>query len=86
MNNVAILPRTIMYLLQNQNVKREIAKKAQTMPIISTLVPGADEGKTSNTPPAKAHISEPVKTSEEDGTNIIDLFNKTMASYITQST
>jgi len=85
MNNVAILPKTIMYLLQNQNVKREVAKKAQTMPIIPAAVPATDDGETSKIPPAKAHLSEPVKTSEEDGTNIIDLFNRTMASYITES-
>jgi hypothetical protein len=74
-----------MYLLQNQNVKREVAKKAQTMPIIPAAVPATDDGETSKIPPAKAHLSEPVKTSEEDGTNIIDLFNRTMASYITES-
>ena len=27
MNNVAILPSTLMYLLQNQNIKRDVVKK-----------------------------------------------------------
>ena len=43
MNNVAILPKTIMYLLQNQNVKREVAKKVQvtSSSVIAESIPQA---------------------------------------------
>ena len=76
MNNVAILPKTIMYLLQNQNVKREVAKKAQTMPIISAHVPVvADATAPPMIPSAltNAPVSEEVKSEEVGGTNIADL-------------
>jgi hypothetical protein len=73
MNNVAILPKTIMYLLQNQNVKREVAKKVQTMPSIHMPVV-AD----STAPPvipsvASAPVSEETTSTEVGGTNIADL-------------
>jgi len=35
MNNIAIIPRIVMYTLQNQNIKREIVKKVD----IDTLLP-----------------------------------------------
>ena len=76
MNNVAILPKTIMYLLQNQNVKREVAKKVETKP--SAPVPVVAD---STAPPmvptaaasATAPVSEQVKSEEVGGTNIADL-------------
>ena len=81
MNNVAILPKTIMYLLQNQNVKREVAKKVQTMPITSAPVPVVAD---TTAPPiipsvaAAAPLSEETKSAEVvDGTSIADLLNAT---------
>jgi hypothetical protein len=77
MNNVAILPKTIMYLLQNQNVKREVAKKVQTIPSISVPAPDVIA------PPTASAASEPaaqVKASDAaDGTSIADLLNATSA-------
>ena len=73
MNNVAILPKTIMYLLQNQNVKREVAKKVQTMP--SAPVPDV-----AAPPVASEPISAEVKAGDAaDGTSISDLLNATPA-------
>jgi hypothetical protein len=81
MNNVAILPKTIMYLLQNQNVKREVAKKVRTTPPIisaSASVPVVAAPPTTSavaTPPAAE-----VKASDAaDGTSISDLLNTTTA-------
>jgi len=76
MNNVAILPKTIMYLLQNQNVKREVAKKVQTTPSTSAPVPVVADATSPPVIPsatASTPLSELVKTSEPDGTNIADL-------------
>ena len=73
MNNVAILPKTIMYLLQNQNVKREVAKKVQTMP--SVPVPVVAEVAA---PPIAPSASEETTSKEVGGTNIADL-NKATA-------
>jgi len=79
MNNIAILPKTIMYLLQNQNVKREVAKKVQTTP--STPVPVVADA---TAPPVISAASEPisaeVKAGDADGTSIADLLNATPAS------
>jgi hypothetical protein len=83
MNNIAILPKTIMYLLQNQNVKREVAKKVETTPSIPAPVV-AD----ASAPPviSSASATAPVSTSTEvkasdaaDGTNISELLNATPA-------
>jgi hypothetical protein len=78
MNNVAILPKTIMYLLQNQNVKREVAKKVQTMPSMSVPVsadatspPIIPSGTATTTPP----VSDAIKSSDADGTSISELLN-----------
>jgi len=75
MNNVAILPKTIMYLLQNQNVKREVAKKVQTTPSVPVPVV-ADATAPPIVPTATASsvpVSEEVKSEEVGGTNIADL-------------
>jgi hypothetical protein len=80
MNNVAILPKTIMYLLQNQNVKREVAKKAQTMP--STSVPVVADATAPPIIPsasASASVSEEAKSTEVGGTSISELLNTTTA-------
>jgi hypothetical protein len=81
MNNVAILPKTIMYLLQNQNVKREVAKKVQTMPIISVpaSVVASPPIISSSEATATTPISEEGKSPEVGGTNIADLLNATPA-------
>ena len=75
MNNVAILPKTIMYLLQNQNVKREVAKKVQTMPSVPVPVPVVAEVAA---PPIAPSASEETTSKEVGGTNIADL-NKATA-------
>ena len=75
MNNVAILPKTIMYLLQNQNVKREVAKKVQTTPIISAPVPVVTAPPTATAPPA----AEVKAGDAADGTSISELLNATPA-------
>ena len=75
MNNIAILPKTIMYLLQNQNVKREVAKKVQTTPSMSVPVV-AD----ANAPPtASEPVSQETTSTEVGGTSIADLLNATPA-------
>ena len=79
MNNVAILPKTIMYLLQNQNVKREVAKKVQTMPPTISVPVSADAAapptaSTGSVPAAEVKASDAV-----DGTSIADLLNATPA-------
>ena len=76
MNNVAILPKTIMYLLQNQNVKREVAKKVQTMPSIPVPVV-ADANAPPVISPASEPVSEEIKSAEVGGTSIADLLNAT---------
>jgi hypothetical protein len=77
MNNVAILPKTIMYLLQNQNVKREVAKKAQVIPNTNTQPESISVSETIayKPPPVSTDFSEENTTSLEsiDGTNIADL-------------
>jgi hypothetical protein len=73
MNNVAILPKTIMYLLQNQNVKREVAKKVETTPSIPVPVPVVADSTAPPTASATAPVSEEVKSEEVGGTNISDL-------------
>jgi hypothetical protein len=61
-----------MYLLQNQNVKREVAKKVQATP--SMPVPVVADA---NAPPiissATTPVSEEIKSAEVGGTNIADL-------------
>jgi hypothetical protein len=47
MNNVAILPSTIMYWLQNQNIKREVVKKVN----VEKETTSAIETTTATTPP-----------------------------------
>jgi hypothetical protein len=82
MNNVAILPKTIMYLLQNQNVKREVAKKVQTMPSMQAPVPASVPIAADSTAPpaAAAPLSQEAKSAEvADGTSIADLLNATPA-------
>jgi hypothetical protein len=78
MNNVAILPKTIMYLLQNQNVKREVAKKVQTtpsMPVVAdTTTPPIIPSATATAAPP---VSAQVKPSDADGTSISELLNAT---------
>jgi hypothetical protein len=77
MNNVAILPKTIMYLLQNQNVKREVAKKVQTTQSIPVPVV-ADATAPPVISPASEPVSEAVKASDAaDGTSIAELLNAT---------
>jgi hypothetical protein len=77
MNNVAILPKTIMYLLQNQNVKREVAKKVQTTQSIPVPVV-ADASAPPIISPASEPVSEAVKASDAaDGTSIAELLNAT---------
>ena len=82
MNNVAILPKTIMYLLQNQNVKREVAKKVQTTPSIPVpVVADATAPPMVPTAAASAPVSEETtSTGAADGTSIADLLNATTAS------
>jgi hypothetical protein len=79
MNNVAILPKTIMYLLQNQNVKREVAKKVQTTPSMSVpVVADANAPPTASEPVSQETTSREVKASDAaDGTSIADLLNAT---------
>jgi hypothetical protein len=84
MNNVAILPKTIMYLLQNQNVKREVAKKVQTMPSMPVSVPVSAEATSppvisSTTATTAQLVSDAIKPSDADGTNISELLNATPA-------
>ena len=79
MNNVAILPKTIMYLLQNQNVKREVAKKVQTTPSIPVPVV-TDASAPPIISPASEPVSEAVKAIDAaDGTSIAELLNATPA-------
>ena len=74
MNNVAILPKTIMYLLQNQNVKREVAKKVQTMPSVPLpVVADATAPPVIPSASATAPVSEECTSTEVGGTNIADL-------------
>ena len=77
MNNVAILPKTIMYLLQNQNVKREVAKKVQTMPTTSVPVVAVATSPpvipSSSSASATAPVSQENTPIEVGGTNIADL-------------
>ena len=76
MNNVAILPKTIMYLLQNQNVKREVAKKVQTTQSMPVPVPDV----AAAPPTASEPAAEEAKSSDAaDGTSISDLLNATPA-------
>lgn len=82
MNNVAILPKTIMYLLQNQNVKREVAKKAQTMPSVSSDSVKAEVtmDASSSVVPLASPPSPPLTTEggvSANGTNIADLNTST---------
>ena len=84
MNNVAILPKTIMYLLQNQNVKREVAKKVQTMPSMPVSVSVSAEATSppvisSTTATTAQLVSDAIKPSDADGTNISELLNATPA-------
>ena len=74
MNNVAILPKTIMYLLQNQNVKREVAKKVQTTP--SVPVPVVTAPPTATASPPVSQESTPI---EVGGTSISALLNTATA-------
>jgi hypothetical protein len=77
MNNVAILPKTIMYLLQNQNVKREVAKKVQTMP--SMPVPVVADATAPPTATASPPVSQETTSTEVGGTSISELLNATPA-------
>ena len=72
MNNVAILPKTIMYLLQNQNVKREVAKKADTTPRESAPV---ESGNVPVIIPSveTTPVSDESQPDGVGGTNIADL-------------
>jgi hypothetical protein len=79
MNNVAILPKTIMYLLQNQNVKREVAKKVQTMPSIPVSVPDVIATPAAAVAVSTTPLSTEVKASDADGTSIAELLNATSA-------
>ena len=85
MNNVAILPKTIMYLLQNQNVKREVAKKVQTMPTTSvpvvadTTAPPVISSSASATALASPPVSQESTPIEVGGTSISELLNTTTA-------
>ena len=74
MNNVAILPKTIMYLLQNQNVKREVAKKVQTTPSMPVPVVTAPPTASSAPPAAEVKAGDAA-----DGTSISELLNATPA-------
>lgn len=88
MNNVAILPKTIMYLLQNQNVKRELAKKVETTPSIpvpvvadATAPPIIPSSASASLPVSQETISTEVKARDmADGTSISDLLNATPAT------
>ena len=78
MNNVAILPKTIMYLLQNQNVKREVAKKAQVAQSVSSesVKVGETIDTSSSATPLTSSPAPPLTTEEvgsANGTNIADL-------------
>ena len=77
MNNVAILPKTIMYLLQNQNVKREVAKKAPSMSV--PVVADATAPPVIPSTSASAPVSEEAKSTEVGGTSISELLNTTTA-------
>ena len=77
MNNVAILPKSVMYFLQNQNVKREVAKKVPSMPTqvehnatAPSVIPSAS---VSASPP----VLEQDKSTEVGGTNIAALNTQT---------
>ena len=75
MNNVAILPKTIMYLLQNQNVKREVAKKVQATPssvIAESIPPVVITSPTISTGEDKQN-EKMLQTSQVDGTPISQL-------------
>ena len=75
MNNVAILPKTIMYLLQNQNVKREVAKKVQVTPssvIAESIPPVVITSPTISTGEDKQN-EKMLQTSQVDGTPISQL-------------
>lgn len=65
MNNIAILPKTIMYLLQNQNVKREVAKKANATPKSND---DAEHVSTDNRIPQATNSKDNIES-----TNIADL-------------
>ena len=77
MNNVAILPKTIMYLLQNQNVKREVAKKVPSMSV--PVVADATAPPVIPSSSASAPVSEEAKSTEVGGTSISELLNTTTA-------
>jgi len=77
MNNVAILPKTIMYLLQNQNVKREVAKKVPSMSVPVVAEATAPPVIPSASP--SAPVSEEAKSTEVGGTSISELLNTTTA-------
>ena len=75
MNNVAILPKSVMYFLQNQNVKREVAKKVSSMPTqvehnatAPSVIPSASVSASASPP-----VLEQDKSTEVGGTNINDL-------------
>ena len=48
MNNVAILPRIIMYALQNQNIKRETTKKLDLEELNPKPIPDTEQPPTQN--------------------------------------
>jgi hypothetical protein len=79
MNNVAILPKSVMYFLQNQNVKREVAKKVPSMPTqvehnatAPSVIPSASASASASPP-----VLEQDKSTEVGGTNIADLNTQT---------
>jgi hypothetical protein len=83
MNNVAILPKSVMYFLQNQNVKREVAKKVPSMPAqvehndkAPSVIPSASASASAS---ASVPVLEQDKSTEVGGTNISDLLNTTTA-------
>jgi hypothetical protein len=75
MNNVAILPKTIMYLLQNQNVKREVAKKVPSMSVPVVADATAPPIIPSSSASATAPVSQETTSTEVGGTSISELLN-----------
>ncbi len=73
MNNVAILPKSVMYFLQNQNVKREVVKKAPSMPTQVEHNATAPSVTPSSSASASPPVLEQDKSTEVGGTNIADL-------------
>lgn len=66
MNNVAILPSTLMYWLQNQNIKREVVKKIniEAKAVTNTRETNTRETRTETTTPIPPPVEEEVKIDE----------------------